>query len=217
MIGICIPAHDEERYIGACLKSATTAARHPLLRAEPVQIVVVLDMCQDRTATLAAAWPVRCLAIRARNVGMARAAGARHLLEAGARWLAFTDADTRVSPRWLVEQLSLQADVVCGTVGYRAGQPGAGPRRAPRILPALSGSGRAPPRPRSQPGDRRAGILPGGRLSRARLQRRPGVGGPAAARRLPHRLERPPSGRHQRASALAGRRRFRHALRALQA
>ncbi len=117
MIGICIPAHDEERYIGACLKSATTAARHPLLRAEPVQIVVVLDMCRDRTATLAAAWPVRCLAIRARNVGMARAAGARHLLEAGARWLAFTDADTRVSPRWLVEQLSLQADVVCGTVG----------------------------------------------------------------------------------------------------
>lgn len=117
MIGICIPAHDEERYIGACLKSATAAARHPLLRAEPVRIVVVLDMCRDRTATVAAAWPVRCLAIRARNVGMARAAGARHLLAAGARWLAFTDADTRVSPRWLVEQLSLQADVVCGTVG----------------------------------------------------------------------------------------------------
>lgn len=117
MIGICIPAHDEERYIAACLRSATAAARHPLLRDEPVQIVVVLDMCRDRTALLAAAWPVRCLAIRARNVGIARAAGARHLLEAGARWLAFTDADTRVSSRWLVEQLSLKADVVCGTVG----------------------------------------------------------------------------------------------------
>ncbi|MCY1200165.1 transferase 2, rSAM/selenodomain-associated [compost metagenome] len=117
MIGICIPAHDEERYIAACLRSATAAARHPLLRDEPVQIVVVLDMCRDRTALLAAAWPVRCLAIRARNVGIARAAGARHLLEAGARWLAFTDADTRVSSRWLVEQLSLKTDVVCGTVG----------------------------------------------------------------------------------------------------
>lgn len=117
MIGICIPAHDEERHIAACLKSATAAARHPLLQDEPVQIVVVLDQCRDRTAKLAAAWPVRCLTIRARNVGMARAVGAQHLLTAGARWLAFTDADTRVSPRWLVDQLSLQADVVCGTVG----------------------------------------------------------------------------------------------------
>ena len=32
-------------------------------------------------------------------------------------WLAFTDADTLVAPEWLVHQLALNADVVCGTVG----------------------------------------------------------------------------------------------------
>jgi len=127
MIGICIPAHDEERHIAACLRAVTQAARHPLLQAEPVRIVVVLDYCRDGTARLAAAWPVQCLAIRARNVGVARATGSQLLLDAGARWLSHTDADTIVSPRWLVDQLSLAADVVCGTVGV-AGWAAHGPR-----------------------------------------------------------------------------------------
>lgn len=117
MIGVCIPAHDEEHHIAACLRAVTRAARHPLLLAEPVRIVVVLDHCRDATARLAAAWPVHCLAIQARNVGAARAAGSQLLLDAGARWLSHTDADTVVSPRWLVDQLSLGAEVVCGTVG----------------------------------------------------------------------------------------------------
>ncbi|MFD4838782.1 glycosyltransferase [Achromobacter sp. NPDC058515] len=116
MIGICIPAHNEEHHIAACLRAAMRAARHPGLSAEPVRIVVVLDHCRDRTAQLSAAWPVHCLTIQARNVGVARALGARHLLDAGARWLAFTDADPRVSEGWLVDQLSLGAEVVCGTV-----------------------------------------------------------------------------------------------------
>lgn len=34
----------------------------------------------------------------------------------GARWLAFTDADSTVAPDWLVEQLAQDADAVCGTV-----------------------------------------------------------------------------------------------------
>lgn len=53
-------------------------------------------------------------------MGIARAAGAAHCLEAGARWLAFTDADTRVAPGWLAMQLAearAGADAVCGTVG----------------------------------------------------------------------------------------------------
>jgi len=133
MIGICIPAHNEERMIGACLRAATRAARHPLLAAERVEIVVVLDRCRDRTEKLSAAWPVRCLRVEAGNVGVARAFGAQHLLDAGARWLAFTDADTRVSARWLVDQLSLGAEVVCGTVGVSGwAQHGAHARQARR-------------------------------------------------------------------------------------
>ena len=116
MIGICIPAHDEEDLVEACLHSVLTAAAHPDLGGEAVKVVVVLDSCTDGTAALVAKWPVVALSVDAHNVGRARAAGARHLLHHQARWLAFTDADTCVAPDWLAAQLSLSADVVCGTV-----------------------------------------------------------------------------------------------------
>jgi glycosyltransferase involved in cell wall biosynthesis len=60
---------------------------------------------------------VPTVSVNARNVGLARAIGAEALLKRGARWLAFIDADTLVSPSWLADQLSLDADAVCGTVG----------------------------------------------------------------------------------------------------
>lgn len=116
MIGICIPAHNEDQYIAACLDSVVKAAAHPGLDGEPVKIIVVHDTCSDASATLASAWPVEQLHVQFRNVGLARAAGARQLIQSGARWLAFTDADSTVSASWLVDQLALQAQVVCGTV-----------------------------------------------------------------------------------------------------
>lgn len=117
MIGVCIPAHNEEAYIELCLASVTRAAFYPGLGGEPVEIVVVLDQCSDRTAMRAAAWKVRQITTSYCNVGFARAAGAACLIGLGARWLAFTDADTQVSEKWLFEQLALRASVVCGTVG----------------------------------------------------------------------------------------------------
>ncbi|HIE1388978.1 TPA: glycosyltransferase [Pseudomonas aeruginosa] len=115
MIGVCIPARNEEASIVACLASVTGAAAHPGLAGQPVH-VVVHDSRSDRTAALASHWPIVQLHVRSRNVGLARAAGARHLTQAGSKWLAFTDADTTVSTSWLVDQLSLRAQVVCGTV-----------------------------------------------------------------------------------------------------
>lgn len=123
MIGIVVPAHNEEAAITACLNALQAAARHPDLQHEPVEIAVVLDACTDATGVLAAAGGASTLTIRARNVGMARAVGAEALLARGARWLAFTDADTVASPSWLVDQLSLQADAVCGTVGVEDWAP----------------------------------------------------------------------------------------------
>lgn len=119
MIGVCIPAHDEEDDIERCLASVTSAAQHAGLSGEPVEVVVVLDACTDRTAQRASAWPATQIVTTFRNVGLARAMGAQYLLQAGARWLAFTDADTIVSDSWLYHQLSLGAPVVCGTVGVR--------------------------------------------------------------------------------------------------
>jgi glycosyltransferase involved in cell wall biosynthesis len=116
MIGVCIPAHDEEDLIGRCLDSVFCAAAHADLQGETVAVVVVLDSCQDATESAVRRWPAIPLPIAARNVGKARALGSEYLLLLGARWLAFTDADTTVSPSWLADQLALQADVVCGTV-----------------------------------------------------------------------------------------------------
>jgi glycosyltransferase involved in cell wall biosynthesis len=116
VIGIVIPAHDEAALVGECLAAALQAAQHPGLNAEPVEIVVVLDHCTDGTAEIVSAWPVDTLSVSLRNVGAARALGAQALLARGARWLAFTDADSQVAQDWLVQQLRLEADVVCGTV-----------------------------------------------------------------------------------------------------
>lgn len=116
MIGVCIPAHNEEQCIDACLASVLKAAQHPGLQGEPVHVVVVHDTCSDGTALRSRNWPITSLHVAFKNVGLARAAGARHLIELGVRWLAFTDADTRVSETWLMHQLSFNTDVVCGTV-----------------------------------------------------------------------------------------------------
>jgi glycosyltransferase involved in cell wall biosynthesis len=131
MIGIIIPAHNEELYLDACLYAARTAAADTALKGEAVHITVVLDSCTDRSRAIvechAAQSDTVCridhLCVDARNVGHARAAGTRHMLEQGARWLAFTDADTQVSPQWLSEQLRLNVDVVCGTVAVHDWAP----------------------------------------------------------------------------------------------
>ncbi|MDB5828942.1 MAG: glycosyl transferase family 2, partial [Variovorax sp.] len=121
MIGIVIPAHNEAEHIGATLAAVTRAAIHPSLDGEPVRVMVVLDSCDDDTGAIAATYcrahDVTMLPLSVRNVGMARAAGAAQLLDDGARWLAFTDADTIVSPDWLVTQLAQDADAVCGSIG----------------------------------------------------------------------------------------------------
>lgn len=122
MIGVVVPAHDEEALIDDCLRALHRACRHPGLANEHVLIVVVLDRCQDGSTAIVERWVRRypdqvvMLAIDARNVGIARNTGAAFLIEAGARWLAFTDADSRVSFTWLTRQLSLNSDAVCGSV-----------------------------------------------------------------------------------------------------
>lgn len=117
MLSVFIPAHNEEPLLGACLRAAQAAAAHPRLAGEAVDIMVVLDSCTDATASVAESLGVSISHVDARNVGVARAHGAQMLIARGARWLAFTDADTVVADDWLAAQLELQAEAVCGTVG----------------------------------------------------------------------------------------------------
>ena len=77
---------------------------------------MVLDSCTDKSHAIASRSNVTILTGDLRNVGAARALGADYCLERKARWLAFTDADTVVSPGWLANQLQQGCDAVCGTV-----------------------------------------------------------------------------------------------------
>lgn len=117
MLSVIVAARNEERELDACLQSLWRAARWPALGGESVLVVVVLDSCTDRSAAVARHAGVQTVSLQARNVGRARAAGADLALARGARWLAFTDADTLVAPNWLHAQLSLGSEAVCGTVG----------------------------------------------------------------------------------------------------
>lgn len=118
-IDVVVPAHDEEELLGACLDALEAClASAPL----PATLTVVLDDCADRTEELARG-RARLVHVDGRNVGAARAAGFADALGRAAapdrRWLATTDADSRVPPTWLADQLRLAwagADVVAGLV-----------------------------------------------------------------------------------------------------
>ena len=116
MIGVVVPANDEEALIGGCLDALRVAARHPDLAGETVEVIVVLDACRDRTRHVVEAHGVRSIKVDARNVGVARAAGASASIARGARWLAFTDADSEVAPDWLARQVEMAVDAVCGVI-----------------------------------------------------------------------------------------------------
>lgn len=116
MIAAIVPACNEEDTIGACLRSLATASRCPRLAGETTLLVVALDTCTDATEQIARSVGAAVTVLQGRNVGMARSAGARLALAAGARWLSFTDADSMVAPSWFSAQLAQSADAVCGTV-----------------------------------------------------------------------------------------------------
>jgi glycosyltransferase involved in cell wall biosynthesis len=115
-IGVVIPAHDEALVIDTCLHAVERAARNARAAGCVVDVYVVCDHCADDTAHIARAHGYRTIEVMARNVGRARAIGAEMALNDGVSWLAFTDADSVVSDSWLVQQLALATDVVCGTV-----------------------------------------------------------------------------------------------------
>lgn len=119
LLAAIVPAHNEEDHILSCLTALQVATRFPRLRGEQTLVIVVLDTCTDSTRRLAKSLGVTTIALEARNVGAARALGSELALAAGARWLAFTDADTQVAPDWLSAQLAQRHDVVCGTVAVR--------------------------------------------------------------------------------------------------
>ncbi|MFB7668086.1 glycosyltransferase [Kitasatospora sp. NPDC056138] len=128
-VAVVVPAHDEERLIGACLEAVGRAAGHRDLRGVRVEVFVAADSCRDATAAVARGLGADVLEISAHSAGTARAAGsalalAGMLASAGQLraedvWLANTDADSVVPDGWLADQLAQAAagwHAVAGTV-----------------------------------------------------------------------------------------------------
>ncbi|NMO88503.1 glycosyltransferase [Actinomycetospora sp. TBRC 11914] len=119
VLGVVVPAHDEEDLLGGCLDALARATRWVAERAL-VRTVVVLDACRDRTADVARAHGVETVTIGDRCVGRARDTGVRALLDGpgpSPGWLATTDADSRVPPDWLLAQLEAWARPADARVG----------------------------------------------------------------------------------------------------
>lgn len=116
MIGVIVPAHNEAVLIASCLRSVWISAGCARLSGEAVKVFVALDRCRDDTAQIAASLGAEVVAADG-NVGIARSAAARAAINAGARWIASTDADSRVPTDWISAQLACDADAFCGIVG----------------------------------------------------------------------------------------------------
>jgi glycosyltransferase involved in cell wall biosynthesis len=123
-VHVVIPAHNESALIGRCLTSVRDAAAHLQdTTGVAATVTVVADSCTDLTVEVARQHGADVLLLQARSVGRARDAGVRHVL-AGSRpsygsrvWIAMTDADSTVTPDWLVAQHRSAADEIGLLVG----------------------------------------------------------------------------------------------------
>lgn len=127
-VHVVVPARDEAELLPRCLESVERA-RQLLRTCRPdllIDVTVVLDGCLDDTPLVVEAARVGSLEVDLGVVGATRGAGVRRAVEVAAEegvapdelWVACTDADSAVPPRWLVSQVGLSdtVDLVVGTV-----------------------------------------------------------------------------------------------------
>ena len=74
VLSVAIPAHNEEKYIARCIKSIVIAARHA---SQPVEVVVALNRCTDRTREIAESLGAHCIVEDTKCVAAVRNAAIR--------------------------------------------------------------------------------------------------------------------------------------------
>lgn len=101
-LAVVVPAHNEEANVGACIASLRGADRADFV----VEIVVVADNCDDRTAEVAAESGARVLLRRDPNLrgkGYALDFAFKQLLAEGIGAFLVVDADTEVAANFILE------------------------------------------------------------------------------------------------------------------
>lgn len=96
-ISVIVPAHDEQRFLPACLDAIHTAADE---LGRQVETVVVANRCTDATAAIALAAGAVVVEDESRTIAAVRNAGAARCT---GDIVVTIDADSRMSPRALVE------------------------------------------------------------------------------------------------------------------
>ena len=81
VVGIVVPARNEEDLLPAALRALDRAAQPVLRRGVVVDLLVVADSCADATVEVARSVGVAVLEVSVGAVGPARAAGFRALLK----------------------------------------------------------------------------------------------------------------------------------------
>jgi glycosyltransferase involved in cell wall biosynthesis len=92
---ILIPARNEEKYLPGCLESIAVAAKaYP----DPVEVIVCVNRCTDRTEEIAVAHGAKVVRTEARNLAKIRNTAAK---EAHGDIIVTIDADSRMSAHML--------------------------------------------------------------------------------------------------------------------
>ena len=104
VLSVAIPAHNEEKYIERCIESITLSAR---MAAQPVEIVVALNRCTDRTQEIAESLGARCVFDDTRCIAAVRNAAVR---ATSAPAVATLDADSWMSKNTVAQVIKYVQD-----------------------------------------------------------------------------------------------------------
>lgn len=96
-LSFVIPAHNEEKYIGQCLKSVLAAAKKS---EREIEIVVVNNASTDRTREIALSFSSSIKVIDEPTKGLPQARQAGYLASSG-ELIANVDADSIIPPFWI--------------------------------------------------------------------------------------------------------------------
>ena len=99
---VVIPAHNEEKYIGKCLRSVISAAKY--VAPDSVEIIVVANRCTDKTAAIARHYGARVLSNDEKCIASIRNTGVK---TANGEIVVTIDADSRMTKYSLVEIKSM--------------------------------------------------------------------------------------------------------------